>query len=562
MNLHSVHKSIAVLRQPKKFTKLVSVGLAMAVLNLSIACSYYSVKDVPTTEETISKQISEFNTSEKYAIVHSDSLSWHLKGMIINDDKQNISGTIEAISEDHIYEKDRNEKRAHRYKKSKTDPLNEIHFYLKTPTVLKENEMVTIPLKDINRISVNDKNTGKAVANVLLTTVGVAAVTLLLVAALKSSCPFVYVKNGEEYDFTGELYPGTITPNMQEDDYLGLPSFNPENGIYTLKVANLLKEVQHTDLLQLLKVNHPDNVEVLMDNNGQLQTFKTLVYPKNASSDGDTSDLDLALKKDNKYYAFNSPKSTSNNTRSIVFEFDKPENAKEAKLYLTAKNSVWLDYIFGKFNEQFGSYYNTFQKKQQTVKKEKLRKWTNGQNIPLSVYVKSKNEWKLVERINTVGPLAMRDLVVPIQLNLSDDEVLEIKLETGFMFWEVDYVGVDFSKNLELNLEYIDPCSAFDQDNNDVTQLVNKQDGNYLTQSNIGDEVIVNFPAPVITDSLYKTTVFLKNRGYYNYIRDYDGFPDKEKLQAFKEDGAFTKFSETSYFDYINYGHNNLAQNE
>jgi len=176
--------------------------------------------------------------------------------------------------------------------------------------------------------------------------------------------------------------------------------------------------------------------------------------------------------------------------------------------------------------------------------------------------VKTNDGWKLVERINTVGPLAMRDLVVPIDLDVNNDEILQIKLETGFMFWEVDYVGVDFSKNYDLNLEYIDPVSALDQDNTDVTHLLNKQDGQYFMQPNIGDEVIVSFPTTSVNNDLNKTTVFLKNRGYYNYIRDYKGFPDREKLEAFKEDGTFTKFSETSYFEFVNYGSNKLAHNE
>ncbi|PTM08207.1 MAG: hypothetical protein DA407_08635 [Bacteroidetes bacterium] len=488
--------------------------------------------------------------------------SWHLNDMVLNDDNQTISGIIQQINTEHLYKNPRESKRVHGYSKHKTKPLDEVHFYLKTPTAFNNNETVSIPLEEIGRISVNDKNTGRSVANVVLGTVGTVFAISLIALALKSSCPFVYIKNGQEYEFVGELYPGSITPNLQRNDYLALPNFHPEQDLYTLKVSNQLKEIQYTDQLQLLSVNHPKRMEVLMDSKGVLQTLENIESPINVKSEGLLQDLDLALNKDNYYYEFNSPQTTSNSTRSMVFEFKKPENAENVKLYLTAKNSVWLDYIFGKFNEQFGSYYNTFQKKQQTIGKEKLSQWTNGQNIPLSVYVKRNDGWKLVERINTVGPLAMRDLVVPIDLDVNNDEILQIKLETGFMFWEVDYVGVDFSKNYDLNAEYIDPVSALDQDNTDVTHLLNKQDGLYFMQPNIGDEVIVSFPTPSTNDDLNKTTVFLKNRGYYNYIRDYKGFPNREKLEAFKEDGTFTKFSETSYFEFVNYGSNKLAHNE
>jgi len=558
----TIYQSSNLYKKLKMKSTLISILFSVIMISFSISCSYYTVKDVPTTQENITKQVNDFNTQEKYVIIHSNMFSWHLNDMVLNDDNQTISGIIQQINTEHLYKNPRESKRVHGYSKHKTKPLDEVHFYLKTPTAFNNNETVSIPLEEIGRISVNDKNTGRSVANVVLGTVGTVFAISLIALALKSSCPFVYIKNGQEYEFVGELYPGSITPNLQRNDYLALPNFHPEQDLYTLKVSNQLKEIQYTDQLQLLSVNHPKRMEVLMDSKGVLQTLENIESPINVKSEGLLQDLDLALNKDNYYYEFNSPQTTSNSTRSMVFEFKKPENAENVKLYLTAKNSVWLDYIFGKFNEQFGSYYNTFQKKQQTIEKEKLSQWTNGQNIPLSVSVKTNDGWKLVERINTVGPLAMRDLVVPIDLDVNNDEILQIKLETGFMFWEVDYVGVDFSKNYDLNAEYIDPVSALDQDNTDVTHLLNKQDGLYFMQPNIGDEVIVSFPTPSTNDDLNKTTVFLKNRGYYNYIRDYKGFPNREKLEAFKEDGTFTKFSETSYFEFVNYGSNKLAHNE
>jgi len=562
INLKSSHKPIKRIKQIKERFNSNLVLFLILIISFFISCSYYTVKDLPTVEENISKQIDSFNTAKKYVIIHSDSISWHLKNMVLNDDEQNISGVVMPITINHVSIKPRDEKRVHRYNFKNTDPLNEVHFYLKTPTTFPVNKNVTIPLKDINRMSVNDKNTGRAVVNVLLTTVGTVFFVSALYAALKSSCPFVYIKDGETFRFVGELYPGRITPHMQDDDYLALPSFNPKNEIYTLKVSNQLKEIQYTDQLQLLVADHPRDMEVLLDRKGNLQTIQNLVAPKQVTVEGENKDLSLVLKKDNNNYAFNSFQSTFSSTRSIVLEFNRPKDVKEAKLYLTAKNSVWLDYVFGKFNEQFGSYYNTFQKKQQEVRREELLKWKQGQNIPLSVYIKTRSGWVLVERISSVGPLAMRDLVLPIDLNTIDKDVFQIKLETGFMFWEVDFAGIDFTKNLDIDLKYIDPISAADQYGNDVTHLLKATDQKYFVQPNIGDEVVVNFRVASSKDSSFKTSVFLKNRGYYNYIRDYKGSPDREKLQSFREDGAFTRYSEKAYFEFINFSLNNLAQNE
>lgn len=206
-------------------------------------------------------------------------------------------------------------------------------------------------------------------------------------------------------------------------------------------------------------------------------------------------------------------------------------------------------------------YYNTFQKEQQEVSIDSIKNWTEGQNIPLSVYLKTNKGWELIEKINTVGPMAMRNLVVPIHLKGIDQDKIQIKLESGFMFWEVDYVGMDFSENVDLQSQYISPSKAIDQTGKDVTELLINQDKNSLIQPNIGDAVVVSFavekPKPELVQS-----VFLKNRGYYNYIRNYKGIPDFEKLKSFRIDNTFTKYSEKAYFDYVNFDLTTLAYHE
>jgi len=64
-----------------------------------------------------------------------------------------------------------------------------------------------------------------------------------------------------------------------------------------------------------------------------------------------------------------------------------------------------------------------------------LNQWASEQSLPLSVYIKEAGQWKLAEKIPTVGPLAARDLCIPINLSKDADEITEIKLSCGFMFW-------------------------------------------------------------------------------------------------------------------------------
>ncbi len=520
-------------------------------MNLIVSCSYYNVKSVTTTPDTIANSIDSFAKSQKYAVIHSGMTIWHLSQLEVNEQQKTMSGIAKRLDVIHIPKKPRESKTTHRYN-GKKEVLNEVHFYVTTKSTVNYGERITIPFSEINSISINDLNSGRTIINIVLGTIGVLAVLAIIVALTKSSCPFIYVNDGGEYIFTGELYPGVLTANQQRDDYLLLPKIDETNGTYCIKITNELKEIQYTDFVQLLEVNHPKNTKVLLDKNGNPHSYTDIISPIHVSLDNLKSDSAPALLKDNSSFMFDTKISGTSSTRYIELQFKKPPQADQGKLFLTAKNSLWLDYVFGKFNAQFGTYYNQFQKDQQKASKEKSTKWMNDQNIPLSVYLKTNNGWELVERINTVGPMAFRDLAVPIDLKGVKGEDLTIKLESGFMFWEIDYVGMDFTKDLPLHINYINPDEAVDGNNNIVTKLLSFEDQNYFVQPHIGDEVIVNFKIHEPQPELNRT-FFLKNRGYYNYIRNYTDEPNFQNLKLFRKAGAFTDFSKFEYDALMDY---------
>lgn len=554
MKSHSNQKfsSFYCLIKNKRIASFLSVFLTLSFLNLVIGCSYYNVRSLTTTQDTIASQITEFSKNQNYVIIHSGQEIWNLSNLVINENEKSISGVKKEVSELHIPKKPREIKRTHRYSGSK-EVLNEVHFYISSRTSHPYGEQATIKFEEINSISVNDKNTGRTIANIVGGTIATLGFIAIIVALTKSSCPFVYVKNGEEFVFTGELYPGVLTPNQQRDDYLGLPNVNNINNDISIKITNELKEIQYTDFVQLIEIPHSNDLKVLLDKNGHVHTFSEIITPNKVIVDQIITGDEILLEKDNNSFLFNSEvMDESNNLRNIELSFIKPQQTKNAKLFLTVKNSMWLDYVFGKFNEQFGTYYNQFQKDQQGASAEKSTKWINEQNIPLSVYLKTDNGWDLIDRINTVGPMASRDIAVPINLSNVIGQEVVIKLETGFMFWELDYAGIDFTENVALDINYINPTEAIDGNNVDVTALLSAADKNYFVQPNVGDEVVVTFKTSEKNPDL-KRTYFLKNRGYYNYIRDYKGTPNFQKLKLFKEAGAFTEYSKLEYEVLMNY---------
>lgn len=532
-------------------SKVISMITLFAFLNFAVGCSYYKSKPLPTNSDNFARQYNSINKKERYVIIHSGNDIKHLNNLTINEDKKEIIATLLAVNPSHsLYPLEEN-KKSRSYNKSKSSGKTlEIHFY--TNEIINNNitSEVVIPFSNITRIEVYEPDTGKAILSVLGFTVATLAVIAIIIVATKSSCPFVYIKDGDSFAFTGELYPGAILPNLERNDYIPLPNFKAQNNEYELKITNELLEIQRTDLAQLVVLNHSEDIDVLLDQNGKPHTISKKESPKQVTIDDYSTGLETSLKKDDISFLFNTEKSGDNETNNITFNFDNNTNSKQGKLVISAKNSLWLDLVYGRFNEQFGNYFNQFQKDQHKAPAEKNIQWRNEQGIPLSVYVKSNNEWVQVEKINPVGPMAFRDLVIPIDLEKINSTKIEIKLECGFMFWEVDYAAIDYSKDIPLEPQYINPFSAIDENGKNVTHLLDKEDKNYLIQPNIGDEVVIKYHVNLAKKG-EKQTVFLKNRGYYEYIRNYKGIPNFAKLKTFREKGALSKYSKAEYIRFM-----------
>lgn len=545
-------KATSFLRLAKRILKsknlFAAAFLVLVIFSGISGCSYYKVKKSDLNNPPSSQELQKLSPEERYVIIHSGNQRMHLNKVRLDEDRKLLSGELTQLDPQHV-NKTPVHKKTYRYKRTEKNPLNEVHFYTSKNLDLRVGEEVAIPFSILDSVSVNNPNTGRSVINVVGTTVGVLAVGIAVIALTKSSCPFIYIKDGEEFVFTGELYPGAITPNLQRDDYIPLPGFKPVGEDYIIRITNELHEVQHTDLAHLIVVNHPEDVKVVLDDEGRPHSLSDIQEPKKAFSEDLTESLTHVQRQNNKVYMFDSESQSTDGSRSMTMEFTRPAGAGQAKLFLTAKNSFWLDYAFGKFNEKFGSYYSTFQKQQLTAPGEESRQWAIDQHIPLSIYLKTKEGWQLVKRINSVGPLAYRDIVVPFNLKYVQGENVVLKFETGFMFWEIDRAGIDFSKNIDLEPIVVEPSYAVDEKGNNVTSLLLKNDGKYLIQPEVGNAVTVTYTYSSKDES--KTTLFLKNRGYYTYIRKYSGMPDVAELRSFKKKGRFSQFSKEQYDRFI-----------
>ncbi|MGC9355363.1 MAG: hypothetical protein ACP5D9_16060, partial [Mariniphaga sp.] len=117
------------------------------------------------------------------------------------------------------------------------------------------------------------------------------------------------------------------------------------------------------------------------------------------------------------------------------------------------------------------------------------------------------------------------------------------------MFWELDYAAMDFTENIPTEIKTVAALEATDENGLDVMNAIKRDDVQYYSQPEIGNEATVTFPVPELTNE--NRTVILHSKGYYKIIRDQVGRADWKKIKTFREPGRMAQFSRELYEEFM-----------
>lgn len=515
--------------------------LALLMMFYAVSCQSFTALKV-----TPSKMVKINNDSDGYKrfIVHAGSNLYELRHLALASNQ--LTGTIEIAQEPVYYYVGRKSN----YSNEERNILKEVHIFLNANYSMLPLGETKIPVNSVTEIRIiKNVGSGGIAALVLVGLVFIIAISALTYtppppSPSTSSCPFVYVNDGENYYFQGEIFGGAIGANLCRDDYMPLPMLKSNAGQYYLTLSNELQERQYTDLAELMLVEHPEGTQVLVDQSGRAQLFKQQLSPISAESYNGNNLQPLLENKDQLAYSFNDEDFARN---GVELKFDKPEGAQKANLLLNAKNSIWVDQVLDAYFRKFGNKFDTWMEKQSKRPTEDRLQSIRKGDLPLSIYLKKQGEWQLLDHLFSVGPLAARDLVVPIDLTGLSGHKIELKIETGFMFWDLDYAAVDFTPASAVSTIFIQPKLAMDQNQHNWATTLQSADQNFLPQKNTGEFTEIIYPAPPAKPGM-KQTVFLHSRGYYELIRNYEGEPKVKELKRFRTPGAFSEFSRAEFF--------------
>jgi hypothetical protein len=523
----------------------------LALLTMQMGChNFYRISKTPVT--TASKDIEKLKLQNRYFILRSGPTAWYMNVISVSEDQKSLQCTLDSLPPEHKLHLKNGRNGEFRYKDKipENSVLNEVHFYIPADKTILPGSVYTLSLDKVQKIEVLEFNKGRTngsyAIGALGYTLGAFMVAAIIIAATKSSCPFVSAYDGNEFSLQGEIYGGAIYPQLCRNDYIKLKMAPDAGGSLQLKISNELKERQYTDIAELMVVTHDKDSKILSDEQGNVYSIEKPESPVAAIFSNNKNVLEPLLNAgDNQLLHFDDTLPT-NASNQVIVKFNKPENTKKAKLILSLKNSYWLDYLYGKMAEGFGNYYNTFIKQQYTKPVTELNKWTLEQQLPLEVSVKTTTGWQKITDLTTIGPLITREIVVPLAMEAVSGPFTEIKLSSGFMFWEIDYAAIDYSENKSFSVQQLLPAAAVDETGKNVLDKLVSADGKYLEQPLPGTVTTITYHSKPVPEGKIQTYI-LHTKGYYEHVRNFEGGPKVAFLEQFKKPNGFPKFSIEMY---------------
>jgi len=506
------------------YRRPLKVFVAIVLLIFTASCLVYRPRELPRDQPILLNP-------NRIIILHQDGSAWIVNNPEISE--QQLRGNLSPVP----------------YfvttgSAAKSKKAEEVHLYVSADASLEGNESgrFSLAIQAIEKIEVYDVALGRTLFSWSAGGAAAFGAVFLFIALTKDSCPFVYAWDGQAYDFIGEIYSGAIYAQLERHDYLPLHSLVVADGEYRVRITNEVREIQHTNLIELLMVDHPPDMAVLIDKTGAPHTLANPWTPVTAVSlDGRSIAAVLAARDGDAYFA-RDDSADAPLMDGAILTFPRPQGAMTGKLVIHGKNSFWLDYIYGQFLDLFGDALPRWRETQLTVPSSQLHRWMEDQGLPLQVYLETGEGWEPVGTYDIIGPMAYKDDVVMIDLSRAHADTVRVKLEYGHLFWELDYVAMDFTPDFPLEVVTLPIVSATDQLGNDVAPFIISDDTLYHIQAHIGDQMDLTFASPPIPEGVARTTI-LHSKGHYEILRDPSGRPDRRYLETFRQPGRFIQFS-------------------
>lgn len=533
--------------------KLFLYSIAAMLLCIFISgCSYYRytankkpAKYTPSKPGTW-KELDSANI----LVIHYKNEVKEVYNIAYDDQSKTIKGDLRPFEGRGLYYYNKVMKKGGGVAKSKRrssefSTTRQVHFFINQPTVSDSSKM-QFAVTDISRIDVSKHATGLNILvplGVGLASVAVGTGVFLLIVC---NCPHVYVNDGAELKLTNSIYTGAKAPQLERFDHKLMPDYFADSTGYTLNIVNELNEDQYTNMVELVVAVHEKDVEVLADKDGQIHSISRPQLPVEAKDNAGKNIIRELSAPDGISYSFNAD--SASDLINAYLQFAIPEQTTGyGKLVLRLRNTPWSGFVYHQFSSLFGKNYARWVRKNKNTSKEEREKWIREQGIKLQIEMKTANGWHKAGEVDLVGEINFNSIVIPLQV-AAGTKKLELRLRSGFMFWELDYAAVDFAPETKTNILVLKPQAAKGEAGQDYLQALRYDDDEYMQHVGERASTKVSFTTLPVNAAL-KRTIILRSKGYYTSREQFAGKTYRKELKKFKVPGQLSRFSRKLYED-------------
>jgi len=363
------------------------------------------------------------------------------------------------------------------------------------------------------------------------------AAIVVVIAATKESCPFIYSFDGEEYHFDAEPYGGATCEGLKRTEWCALENLQAVDNSYHLRLTNEVHETQYTDELKLVVVDHPGDIRVAPDTEGTFVSFAHVIPPFKAyEADGrditryvDTNDWIFWESKIND----RSIDMESSVRETLTFHFPKPREAKRVKVLVNACTTLWGSQMIRRLLEIHGDKVDDWYSKinMRGIHYDLLQEWSLREEcFLLKLRVQTVDGWQARSVIVGGGPFASEDKAYVFDISDVPGDTLTFRLTPPPLFWMINFLGVDYSDTeYPIHITELTAENAVDHEGHDVRAELAATDGNYLTMPTIGERTEIAYLAPSKKPGMARS-LFAKASGYYDIHLDKEGFPNSDLI--------------------------------
>jgi hypothetical protein len=333
------------------------------------------------------------------------------------------------------------------------------------------------------------------------------------------SCPRVYSWNGTSWRLDSGTFGVSYFEAAPRTDFDVLDHVAVDQGRYRLRLVNEQDETEHTDLVRLRVIDHPEGTRIVPTAAGKLLTFRDELSPVSAQDFRGKDALSQVTTKDDREWSSDlrgRHVTHGDDARDgLRLVFTKPPNAKLVKVRVAAHNTDWAGQMLGYLLAHRGPTLPAWFAKMNTdaTARAELTAFLLREGM-LNIRVKTPSGWSTRGVFWAAGSEIVKEEAFEIPVADVPGDKLEIELESALDFWSVDAASIAYGANERIVVRDLSPSSARTNDGRDVSATFARVDSVRFDTVR-GDVAELAFDAPASAPAGSLRSFVLETNGYY-----------------------------------------------